>query len=65
MENLPDALNALPRFAPGLIIGAIVGVVYGLYADHKADDVPHRWWQYGGLGIVLGGIAWWALLELS
>jgi hypothetical protein len=66
MENLPDALNAMPQLAPGLILGALAGIGYGLFEDHKADDgIPHRWWQYGGLGVILGGLAWIVLINIS
>lgn len=66
MENLPDALRAAPEFAPGLILGALAGIAYGLYEDFKADDgIPHRWWQFGGIGAVLGVIAQVTLVNLS
>lgn len=59
MENLPSALEAMPQLAPGLILGAVLGSLWGLYEDHKADDgVPHRWWQAGGLGTLIGGAIW-------
>ncbi len=66
VENLPNAIDAMPGLAPGLILGAMAGLGYGFYEDVKADDgLPHRWWQFGGLGAILGGFAWIALSTLS
>lgn len=65
MENLPAALNVMPELAPGLILGALAGIGYGLYEDLQADDIPHRWWQYGGIGVAIGAVAWLGLLTLS
>lgn len=66
VENLPDAISAAPEFAPGLILGALAGIAYGLYEDFKADDgIPHRWWQMGAIGAVLGVVAQVALITLS
>lgn len=65
MENLPAALNAMPELAPGFILGALAGMGYGFYEDLKEGDIPHRWWQYGALGVALGGFAWIGLLTAS
>lgn len=66
MDHLADALRAAPEFAPGLILGALAGIAYGLYEDFQADDgIPHRWWQMGSIGAVLGVVAQVALVTLS
>ncbi len=62
MENIPNAIEAVPELAPWLIGGALIGALCGLMEDLKADDgLPHRWWHYGAWGAVPGGVAGLAL----
>ena len=60
MENVPAFLAAFPELAPGIFLGTVFGVGYGLYEDWKASDggLPHRWWQAGGIGAGVGGCLW-------
>jgi hypothetical protein len=64
MEDFAEALAKLPQLAPGIIIGTVIGLGWGLYQDRRKEEVGN-FWQAAGLGLVLGAVGWWLLLELS
>lgn len=64
MDKLGEALAALPGLAPGIIIGVVVGLILGIRKDVKAGEIGN-WWQFGGIGLVLGAIAWYLIVALS
>jgi hypothetical protein len=60
VENLRDAIESVPEAAPVLILGALIGVVWGLVVDWRKDEFG-TWWQYGGAGAFVAAlvlIAW-------
>lgn len=46
--------GAFPELAPGIFLGTLVGVGYGVYEDGKENELPVSWRQPGGAGAVLG-----------
>lgn len=64
MEDLPDALAKLPELAPGMVIGTIAGLVYGIVQDVRRDELGN-FWSAGGLGFVAGAVGWWILIGRS
>lgn len=68
MENVPAMIERAPELAPGIILGAIIGAGVSLGKDliQGTDDAfPIQWWQAGGIGAILGSIAWMFVIASS
>lgn len=66
MENLGNAIVQLPALAPGLILGAAVGVSYGIWHDRQAGKGPMEggtFWSAGGIGMIVGAALWLVLFS--
>lgn len=50
----------------GVVLGAAAGVAYGIWQDHQDGMGPMEggtFWQAGGIGMILGALAWLALFQ--
>ena len=64
MDKFGEALANFPDLAPGIVVGTLVGMAFGIRKDIKAGEAGN-WWQLGGIGFALGAVAWFAILILA
>lgn len=64
MENIPEWLALFPQLAPGIVLGAIAGVVLGIARPGEHLEGVQAW-QFGGVGAVLGALGWFVLIGLA
>ncbi len=64
MENLPEWLELFPELAPGILLGAIAGVLLGIARPGEHIEGVNAW-QWGGAGAVLGALGWYALTNMA
>lgn len=64
MEKIPELLELFPHLAPGIVLGAIAGVVLGIARPGEHLEGVNAW-LFGGAGAVLGALGWFLLIEAS
>lgn len=57
MENIGEWIQQFPDAAPGIILGAVAGVVFGAVTADEGMKT-YEAWGLGGLGAAIGAFVW-------
>ena len=63
LNDAPEWAQTFPGAVGLIIVGAIIGTIFGLATVKDGDDEIQRAWEMGGFGAAAGLLIWFVFLS--